>query len=270
VADITPREIIEMLQPIWHVKRETASRVLQRASATFKSAIVRGYRTAGNPTEGVREELGKARPKVQHRPALPWQEAPAFMDWLRSRSQARPATRLCLELLVLTALRSEEIRLAKWGEFDPAAGEWTLPGIDPVESKRSGYSKKRMKLGRDHIVPLSTGALAVLDQAKALRQDASKSALVFPSHTNTPLSDNTLSKLMRDAGFNGTPHGFRSTFKDWCAEGGVRDEVSEAALAHGDPDKVRAAYRRATYFEERREIMQKWSDFLLAKPRCDD
>jgi integrase len=146
VADISPREIIEMLQPIWHTKRETASRVLQRVSATFKSAIVRGYRTAGNPTEGVREELGKARPKVQHRRALPWQEVPAFLQWLHARPRATLATRLCLELIVLTSLRSEEVRFAKWDEFDRDAAEWTVPGIDPVESARLGYPKKTSRL----------------------------------------------------------------------------------------------------------------------------
>ncbi len=187
MADIKPHEIIAMLQPIWNTKRETASRVLQRASATFKSAIVRGYRTAGNPTDGVREELGKARPKVKHRKALPWHEAPAFMQWLHVRPRATLASRLCLELVVITALRSEEVRLAKSAELDLDAAEWIVPGIDPVESARLGHPKKRMKLGREHIVPLSSGALAVLEQARCLRLEYGHAALVFPSQANRPL-----------------------------------------------------------------------------------
>ena len=264
VADVTPSEVHDILKPIWHDKRETANRVLQRMSATFKSAIFHGTRRDANPCDGVSQQLGKARTtRVVHRKALPWKAVPAFVADLRARGRVSTASELLLEAIIFSALRSEETRLAKWGEMDFEAAEWRVPGIDPVESERLGYLKKRMKMGIDHIVPISTGMLSVLQRAKVLRRNDSASALIFPNTKGTPFSDNASSKLMRDATVAGTPHGFRSSFKVWSAETGIRDEVSEAVLAHGDPDKVRGAYRRTTYFEERRVVMQRWSDFVL-------
>ncbi len=115
-----------------------------------------------------------------------------------------------------------------------------------------------MKSGETHVVPLSDRALEILQEARKLHNGP----VVFPGTQGQPLSDNTLSKLMRDAGIAGTPHGFRSAFKDWCAEMGVRDEVSEAALAHADPNAVRAAYRRTRFLDERVGLMQRWAAFV--------
>ena len=149
--------------------------------------------------------------------------------------------------VVHSACRSEEVRGARWSEIDLETAEWTVPA-------------SRMKMKREHIVPLSTAALAVLARAQALgRHDTD---LIFPSQAGSQLSDNTLSKLMRDAKVDGTPHGFRTSFKVWASEHGVRDEVSEAVLAHGDPDKVRAAYRRTTFLDDRRRVMEEWSKFI--------
>ncbi|MFN3868151.1 MAG: tyrosine-type recombinase/integrase [Hyphomicrobiaceae bacterium] len=223
IADITPAEIIAVLQPIWHTKHETATRVLQRMTLVFQSAIVRGNRLHANPCHGVRDELGKARPKVQHRRALPYAEVPAFVASLPDRQRATLATKLALLFVIYTACRSVEVRGARWSEIDAEAREWTVPA-------------SRMKMGREHIVPLSDGAMSVLEQAKALRVDYND--LVFPSRVGRMLSDNTLSKLTRDDGLDGTPHGFRTLFKVWASELGIRDEVSEAVLAHGDPNKV--------------------------------
>ncbi|NBU58956.1 MAG: site-specific integrase [Betaproteobacteria bacterium] len=247
IADITPAEIIEILQPIWHSKRETATRVLQRMTLVFQSAIVRGDRLHANPCQGVRDELGKTRPKVQHRRALPYAEVPAFVASMPNRQRATLATKLALLFVIYTACRSEEVRGARWSEIDAEAREWTVPA-------------SRMKMGREHIVPLSDGAMAVLEEAKALRLEDND--LVFPSHVGRMLSDNTLSKLMRDDGLNGTPHGFRTSFKVWASETGIRDEVSEAVLAHGDPNKVRAAYRRTTFLDDRRRAMAEWSVYV--------
>ncbi|MBL8845615.1 MAG: tyrosine-type recombinase/integrase [Hyphomicrobium zavarzinii] len=249
IADITPAEIIEILQPIWHSKRETATRVLQRMTLVFQSAIVRGDRLHANPCQGVRDELGKARPKVQHRRALPYAEVPAFAASLSDRPRATLASKLALLFVIYTACRSEEVRGARWSEIDAEAREWTVPA-------------DRMKMGREHIVPLSDGAMTVLEQAKALREDGCD--LVFPSSVGRMLSDNTLSKLMRDDGVDGTPHGFRTSFKVWASENGIRDEVSEAVLAHGDPNKVRAAYRRTTFLDDRRRAMAEWSALVGA------
>lgn len=247
VSAVTAAEIIDLLQPIWHTKRETASRILQRITAVFKSAIVRGDRLLANPCEGVREELGKARPPVQHRRALPWTDVPAFVSDFERWPMVTVSSRLALLFIIHTSCRSLEVRGARWREINLEAGEWTVPA-------------DRMKMNREHVVPLTTGARAVLERAKLLER--TDTDLVFPSSTGTMLSDNTLSKLLRDAQIDGTPHGFRSSFKVWASENGVRDEVSEAVLAHGDPDRVRAAYRRTTFIDDRRIAMQRWSDFV--------
>jgi integrase len=248
VADVAPAEIINLLQPIWHIKRETATRVLQRMTAAFQSAIVRGDRLNANPCHGVREELGRSRPKVQHRRALAWEHVPAFVTELEQRPRITLASKLALLFIVYTACRSEEVRGACWAEVDLAAQEWRAPAA-------------RMKMKREHVVPLSHAALSVLRRAENLRRHDTD--LIFPSKVGSTLSDNTLSKLMRDADVAGTPHGFRTSFKVWAGENGVRDEVSEAVLAHGDPDKVRAAYRRTTFFEDRKLAMVAWSSFLV-------
>lgn len=250
-ADITAGEMIDVLKPIWFDKPETAGRVLQRVKATFDSAILRGTREKANPCIGVAQEFGSLRRTVQHHPALPWPEVPAFVQTLR-RSAATETTRLLFEFLILTVARSGEARGALWEEIDLAQKTWSIPGLS-VETDR------RMKNRETHIIPLSKQALRVLKKVRKLNPQAS---LIFPGANELPLSDNTLSKLMRDGAVAGTPHGFRSAFKDWAAERGVRDEVSEAALAHSDRDKVRAAYRRTRFLEERKILMQSWSDFV--------
>lgn len=250
IADITPAEIIGLMQPIWHTKRETASRILQRVTAVFKSAIVRGDRLLANPCDGVREELGKGRPPVQHYAALPWSAVPAFVRDVESWPRITPASRLALLFIVYTVCRSGEVRGARWPEINLNAGEWTVPA-------------DRMKMKRAHVVPLSTGAIAILERTRPLLRPDSD--LVFPSTVGSALSDNTLSKLLRDARIDATPHGFRTSFKVWASENGIRDEVSEAVLAHGDPDRVRAAYRRTSFLDDRRLAMQAWADYVGEK-----
>lgn len=249
VADVRPTEIIEMLRPIWSEKEFTSRKVLQRVSAVFTSAITREWRERANPCEGVSKELGQRRQSVGHFAALPWVEVPDFLVQLRARN-GMASSRLCLEFVILTAVRSGEARGAVWPEFDLDAKLWTLPAA-------------RMKTGVAHRVPLSDRVLAILAMMRKLHQD---SELVFPGTKGQPLSDMTLLKRLRDMGFNGTAtvHGFRSAFKDWAAESGIRDEVSEAALAHADRDAVRAAYKRTDHLDERRELMLRWSDFCCS------
>lgn len=249
VSEITAAEVIAVLTPIWHTRPETASRILQRMSVIFESAILRGTRERASPCTGVRRELGNTRRKVQHRAALPWRDVPAFFRELNDRPRITTASRLALQFIILTACRSAEVRGARWAEIDFDAREWTVPA-------------ERMKMKIAHIIPLSSGALLVLEHAKSLR--LRDNDLVFPSSVGTRLSDNTLSKLMRDSLSPGTPHGFRSSVKVWASELGVRDEVSEAILAHGDPNKVRAAYRRTTFIADRQLVMENWSLFVLA------
>ena len=250
VADVTAAEVLDILKPIWFAKPETARRVLQRLQAVFDSAILRGARERANPTIGVTGELGTDHRQVTHHAALPWREVPKFVRELRVRA-AMLVTRLVFEFLILTATRSGEARGALWEEIDLEAKLWTIPASDPVTGRR-------MKSGETHVVPLSDRAIEILGEARQLHAGP----VVFPGTKGQPLSDNTLSKLMRDAGTAGTPHGFRSAYKDWCAETGVRDEVSEAALAHADPNPVRAAYRRTRFLGERVSLMQQWADFV--------
>ena len=156
--------------------------------------------------------------------------------------------KLAFEFLILTAARSGEVRLATWDEIDTEAATWTVPA-------------SRMKAGLEHRVPLSDRGLAILEEARAL---ADGSGLVFPgTRTGKPLSDMTLSKLMRALGLDGVPHGFRSSFRDWAAEcTNAPREVMEAALAHTVRDKVEAAYNRTDLFERRRTLMDQWASYL--------
>jgi len=255
VADVTAAEVIEVLKPIWFSKPETAARVLQRMRAIFDSAILRGTRERANPCIGVTRELGTDHRKVTHHRALAWRDIPAFVRSLQTRA-ASSSMRLLFEFLILTAARSGEARGALWSEIDLDQRTWTIPGSDKTTGRRT-------KAGRTHVVPLSRRALEVLAEARRLHDDP----LVFPGRKGQPLSDNTLSKLMRDAGTAGTPHGFRSAFKDWAAEQGVRDEVSEAALGHADRDRVRAAYLRTQFLDERRAMMERWARMVMGASR---
>ncbi len=248
VADIEAREILDLISPLWFQKSETARRVLQRVEAVFKSAILRGYRRRASPCVGVKEELGTRHRTVSNHRALPYAKVPEFVAALRG-SDSQPSTKLAFEWLVLTATRSGETRLARWTELDEAAGLWTIPAT-------------RMKAKRSHIVPLSKRCLAILKEARAVHPPAD---LVFPGlNENTPLSDMMFTKVLRDLGYGdqATPHGMRSAFKVWCAEvGKVRDEVSEAALAHTVAEKVRAAYLRTDFLQERKTLMAAWAKF---------
>jgi integrase len=249
VGEVTAAEVIDILKPIWNSKRETARRVLQRMRAVFEAAIVRGERDKASPTINVATVLGSRNRKFEHHPAMPHADVPAFVTRLRGL-EGWTATRLAFEFLILTAARSGEVRLANWYEVDLDAALWTVPA-------------ERMKARVEHAVPLAPRALAILREARAAYP---KSELVFPgTKPGLPLSDMTLTKVLRDAGLDGkaTAHGFRSSFKDWCAEvAKVRDEVSEAALAHKIPDKVRAAYLRTRFLDERRQLMQDWADYV--------
>ena len=249
VADIRAAEIIEMLRPIWVCKEETARKVLQRVHGVFTSAITREWRERASPCIGVAKELGARRSASSHFAAMPYAEVPEFVRELRGR-QGLSSSRLCLEFLILTAVRSGEARGARWCEIDLREGRWTIP-------------RDRMKMKAEHVVPLSDRAIEILVEARAASSDME---LVFPGTKGQQLSDMTLLKRLRDMGLDGkaTVHGFRSSFKDWCADIGVRDEVSEAALAHTDRNAVRAAYRRTNYLDERRELMGRWAAFCCA------
>lgn len=250
VAEITTREVLAVLSPIWFRKPETAKRVLQRIEAVFRSAVLRGHRERASPCVGVAQELGTRHRKPNNHRALPYGEVPDFLARLCA-GPSWPATRLAFEWLVLTATRSGETRLAHWSEIDEEAALWTIPA-------------ERMKAKRPHVVPLSGRCLEILRALRAVYPSAPENLLFPGSKVGSPLSDMTLTKVLRDMGLadRATAHGFRSSFKVWCAEvARARDEVSEAALAHAIPEKVRAAYLRTDFLQERKALMTKWARF---------
>ena len=184
--------------PSWNAKPETATRVRQRMEVVFDYAIASQWRV-DNPAVAVSKVLPRSRGKKEHHPAMAYGKLPAFIQALRT-STADTVTRLGLEFLVLSAARTGEVRFMEWGEVDTEAATWTVPA-------------PRMKVRKEHRVPLSTRALAVLEEARSL---GTGSGLVFPSQKRKPLSDMAFTMVLRRLNDgDAVPHGFRSTFKDW-------------------------------------------------------
>jgi integrase len=248
VRDVEQTHILQILEPIWTAKTETASRLRGRIESVLDYAIARGYRKGENPAKW-RGHLDKilaaprAVAKVEHHAALPYVEVGAFMAALRG--QAGTAAR-ALEFAILTAARSGEVRGATWGEIDLDAAIWTIPA-------------GRMKAKKEHAVPLSPPAVALL---RALPRTGGD--LVFPGmKEGRPLSDMSLTAVLRRMERGDlTAHGFRSTFRDWAGEtAACPREVAEHALAHQLKDKAEAAYARGTLFDKRRRLMADWAHY---------
>ena len=247
VADIGLPQIMKILEPIWRDKTETATRIRGRVESIIDWATVRGFRSGDNPARW-RGHLDHLLPKpskvtkVEHHAAVAFDQLPEFFGRLR-RQEGTGAR--ALAVLILTGARSGEVRGATRGEVDFETAVWTVPG-------------ERMKAGREHRVPLSAVALALVAASK----DAGADALLFPAPRGGQLSDMTLSAVMRRMKVPAVPHGFRSTFRDWCSEcTDFPREVAEMALAHAISDKVEAAYRRGDLFEKRRQLMEHWATF---------
>lgn len=246
VTDVTTADVLAALQPIWLEKPETARRVRQRIGTVMKWAVANGWRQ-DNPAAAIAQALPKQTRVQEHRKSLPYNEVGDFIGVVLG-SNAGQFTKLALELVILTASRSGEVRLADWSEFDLEAAIWTRPA-------------ERMKSGKEHRLPLSGRALEILQAAKAL---GTGEGLVFPGTVaGKPLSDMTLSKLVKELGYDVHVHGFRTSFKTWAQEqtNSPRD-VSEAALAHVVKDKAEAAYARSDFMEKRRKLMERWAHFL--------
>jgi integrase len=239
--------VMKAVEPIWVVKPETASRVRGRIEAILDWATARGYRAGENPARwrGHLENLLPKRSKVhrvEHHAALPYPEIGAFMVELR---QQEGVAARALEFAILTAARTGEAIGARWSEFDLGERLWTVPS-------------ERIKAGKEHRVPLSDAALAILEDMRAIRQ----SDFVFPGgRARRPISNMAMLMLLRRMGRGDlTAHGFRSSFRDWAAERtGFPAEVAEMALAHTVGDKVEAAYRRGDLFQKRRQLMDAWA-----------
>ena len=246
VHTITTADVLAVLAPIWHEKAETARRVRQRIGAVMKWAVAHGFRADNPAGDMLSQALGRQADVTQHMQALPHREIAAALHTVQD-SHAHIITKLAFEFLILTAARSGEVRLAMWEEIDLEAKVWTVPPA-------------RMKAKREHRVPLSDRAVQVLIEAQAR---ADESGLVFLSTTGKPLSNMTLSKLLKDLEIPAVPHGFRSSFRDWAQEcTNAPRAVMEAALAHANPDKVEAAYARSDLFERRRTLMDQWAAYL--------
>jgi integrase len=257
VDAIDPALVMRVLDPIWHTKPETASRVRGRIEAVLDAATVRGWRTGPNPAQwkGNLAHILPARSKVRrvaHHAALPYSEIAAFLAALRDREGMGASA---LKFAILTAARTGEVIGARWAEINLDERIWTVPA-------------ERMKGGREHRVPLSEAAIEVLHRVlplallRAGRPDPA--APIFPGKRRaSPLSSMAMLNLLRRMGRDDlTTHGFRSTFRDWAAERtSFPAEVAEMALAHAVADKVEAAYRRGDLFQKRRQLMEAWARF---------
>jgi len=252
VSAIDTPLVMKVLEPIWTTKTETATRVRGRIESVLDWATVSGYRSGENPArlKGHLDNLLPKRSKVQkvaHHPALPYSELTDFVA--RVRAQDGAAAR-ALELLILTASRTNEVIASTWQEFDLSTGVWTIPA-------------ERMKMGKEHRVPLSPRAIEIVKAQEAVRQND----YVFPgARYGKPLSNMAMLELLKRMGRTDiTVHGFRSTFRDWAGETThYPREVCEAALAHGIKDKAEAAYARGDLFAKRAALMSDWATFAAA------
>ena len=253
VAMVDTGAVMRVLEPIWREKPETASRLRGRIELVLDYATARGWRTGDNPARwrGHMDNLLPSRGKiarVEHHAALPWRQIGAFMADLAKQEGVGA---LALRFAILTAARTGEVIGARWSEIDMPAAVWRVPA-------------GRMKAGREHRVPLSDAALDVLRQAAKLILKQDPAAFVFPGgKAGKPLSSMAMLMLLRRMERGDlTAHGFRSTFRDWCAEAtNYPREIAEAALAHTLRDKTEAAYQRADLMDKRRRLMADWATF---------
>ena len=249
VDEIDARAIQQVLTPIWLLKAETARRVRQRIGVVLDYAHGRGWRETEAPMRAVQQLMGGIKqPKGGNFAAMPYKDVPAFITSLRQGDVS--IGRLALEFLILTAARSGEVRKARWRDINWDDDEWQIPAANA-------------KTGKLHIVPLVPDARKLLTQARDIA-GSEPNNFVFPG-LRGPMSDATLAKVLRtNGGADYTVHGFRSSFRDWAAETGFADSWAEAALAHTNPNRTESAYRRTTFFEQRRDqLMPAWAQFTL-------
>ena len=243
VDQITTADLVQVLRPLWHSKRETARKLKTRVAVVMRHAVAEGHRT-DDPTGAT---LTAALPRngvaqVQHFRSLPHTEVADALTVIDG-TDAWANTKACLRFVIATACRSGEARHATWNEIDRDAETWTIPA-------------ERSKTSRPLTVPMSKMALAALDNTFV-----DSSGLVFPSSRGTAMSDATMSKLLKENGVASTVHGMRSSFRSWCADTGVNREAAEMSLGHVT-GAVERAYQRSDLLEARREIMGDWSDYL--------
>jgi integrase len=245
--------VMRVLEPIWFTKTETASRVRQRIENILDWATVKEYRQGDNPAlwRGRLDKLLPKRTKVQkpkHFPAMDYRDLPDYFATLRSK---KTIASNALAFTILTATRNGEARSASYSEIDERSNIWIIPA-------------SRMKAEREHRIPLSDEAIAIITEMKDYKRPADD--FVFTGlRPGRAISEAALLKLVKETHPNLTVHGFRSSFRDWCAEQtSFTREVAEAALAHSLKDKTEAAYQRGDLFEKRRSLMNDWTVYCLS------
>jgi len=245
VGEVTSQDVMNALMSIWLTKSETARRVKQRIGVVMKWAIAQGYRQ-DDPSNAIEQALPKANRSVQQRKSIHYDAVAECLADIQ-KSRASTSTKLALEFLILTASRSGEVRMASWSEIDLELGLWIIPA-------------ERMKGKVEHVVPLSDRAKEALTAASGL----GKGDLVFPgAKVGRPMSDMTMSKLVKGLGYDADVHGFRTSFRVWVQERtNASFEVAEKALAHKTKNKVVAAYARSDLMEKRQHLMQRWAEHL--------
>ena len=253
VDQIAREDVLRILTPIWTRHPEVARKTRQRIRAVLAWAQAHGYVEHNAAGEGIDGALPTMPKQKRHYRALPYQEVAAALETIET-SRASLAAKLCLRFVVLTAARSGEARAATWNEIDEDARLWVIPA-------------DRMKAGAEHRQPLSDAALAVLAEARKLDDG---SGLVFPSpmRRGRPLSDMSLTKVLRDTGLaeRATVHGFRTCFRTWASEKTNADHaVMELSLAHAVGSAVERAYARSDMLAKRRRLMDQWSAFVTGK-----
>lgn len=252
IAAIKPADVADVLRPIWTVVPYLADQARERMMAVFDYAIVKELRADSNPAKwkGCLEHLLK-RPtgEPKHYRAIPPSEL--VVEYPRIVSNVGKMSYECLAFIVLTAARSGEAREATWSEIDLENRIWSISG-------------ERMKMHRDHRIPLSKQAVAILDRMKHWRRSRSPQACIFPGAIEgRPLTRDSLLQALKRSHIDSTAHGLRSSFRMWASEvAHVEFEVSELCLSHDSKDKVVRAYQRSDLLERRRPVMQAWADYI--------
>ena len=249
VDEIDRAAVLRVLVPVCTEKPETGRRVRRAVRAVLAWAMANGFTETNSAGEAIDAALPKRAASVrEHHKALPYREVGAALRAVEASSAAE-AVKACITFAVLTGVRSGEARGACWSEIDTAAATWTIPG-------------KRMKGGREHRVPLSREALAVLEHAAGLC-DGSDYVFPSPARPGAPLSDTVLVRALQRAGVEAVPHGFRSSFRDWASEQtDAPHAVCEMALAHSVGSAVERSYARSDLFDRRRGLMDQWAAFM--------
>ena len=237
VAEIDQNDIRHTLAPIWHTKSAVAKKAIDRLGISMRHAAALGLDVDLQAVDKAKALLGKSRHVVRHVPAMAWQDVPNFYATLN----AGTPTSLAMRFLILTAARSGEVRNLTLDEVRDDL--WVIPA-------------GRMKAGKEHRVPLSSAAQTILNEAKQFERQGH----VFVGNSGKPISDMTLSAVLKRRGLEARPHGFRTSFRTWCAEAtDTPREIAETALSHISGGTVELAYRRTDYLDRRRELMERWA-----------